>query len=166
MAQMLTQEALKRLMSYNPETGVFTWLVDRSDKIKAGDVAGGKNSIRGYKRIGIDYKVYPAHRLAFLYMTGKWPQHFVDHIDGNRSNNAWNNLRQATPAQNAANKCMQKNNSSGHIGVWKPKGRNRWVVQVCGKHVASCATLEEANVAYSKAASAQFGEFYRNAETV
>ena len=164
MATRITQKELKQLLHYEPETGVFTWLQDRSDKVKAGDVAGGKGT--AYKRICLNYKNYQAHRLAFLYMTGEWPQHMVDHIDGDPSNNKWSNLRQANAYQNARNKATQSNNKSGHVGIWKPKGRDHWVVQVRGKHVASCATMEEAKTAYHQAAKDQFGEFYRQKEAV
>jgi hypothetical protein len=166
MKTELTQEKLKELIHYDPKTGVFTWLQNRSDKVKDGHPAGCKASSRGYKRICIDYQNYQAHRVAFLYMTGKWPTNMVDHIDGNPSNNKWSNLRQADARQNAQNKAMQRNNKSGHIGIWKPNGRNQWVVQVCGKHIASCPTMEEAKAAYHKAATDQFGEFYRQKEAV
>jgi hypothetical protein len=166
METRITQEELKQLLHYEPETGMFTWLKDRSDKVKAGHSAGCKADKLGYKRICIDYKIYPSHRLAFLYMTGEWPQHMVDHIDGNPANNKWSNLRQADAHQNARNKSIQSNNKSGHVGIWKPNGRNHWVVQVRGKHVASCATMEEAKAAYHQAAKDQFGEFYRQKEAV
>ena len=160
----LTQNELKELLDYNPETGEFIWKVDRSHKVKAGDIAGCSSVIRGYKRICIDYRNYAQHRLAFLYMTGKWPDKLVDHINGNRSDNRWCNLRQANDVENACNKAMQSNNTSGHIGIWKPKGRNKFVVQVRGKHVGYCETLEEAKEVYHREASKQFGEFYRQQE--
>ena len=164
MEKHITQEELKELLHYDPETGDFTWLQDRSDKVKAGHVAGGKGT--NYKRICINYKTHQAHRLAFLYMTGEFPPHMVDHIDGNAANNAWSNLRLATAKQNATNKAMQSNNTSGHVGVYKPKGRNHWVAQIHGKHLASCPTFEEAKEAYTQAAKEKFGEFYRYKEAV
>ena len=160
----LTQKELKELLDYNPETGEFMWKVDRSDKVKAGDIAGGSNLSNGYKRICINYHTYAQHRLAFLYMTGKFPNKLVDHINGKRSDNRWCNLRQADDAQNACNKAMQSNNKSGHIGIWKPKGRDKFVVQVRGKHVGYCDTLEEAKAVYQREASKQFGNFFRQQE--
>ena len=162
----LTQKELKELLHYDPNTGVFTWLVDRNDKTKAGDVAGGSNLSHGYKRLCINYHNYQQHRLAFLYMTGNFPDRFVDHINGNRSDNRWDNLRQANDVQNACNKTIQSNNTSGHIGIWIPKGRKNWVVQVRGKHIGCCDTLEEAKALYAAEAEKQFGEFYRNQEFV
>ena len=161
----LTQSRLKELLEYNPETGVFVWKVDRKRIAKAGDVAGGKNLANGYRRICIDYTNYLQHRLAFLYMTGEFPVNLVDHINGDRADNRWCNLRQANFEQNAYNKAMQSNNTSGHIGIRKPKGRDQWIVQFQGKHVGCCSTLEEAKALYHQKASNQFGEFYRNQET-
>lgn len=160
----LTQEKLKELLDYNPETGQFHWRVDRSDRVKAGHIAGGSSLSHGYKRIGIGYRNYPQHRLAFLYMTGEWPSKLVDHINGNKADNRWGNLREADDLQNARNKSMQSNNTSGHIGIRKPKDRKKFVVQVQGKHVGYCETLEEAKEIYHREASKQFGDFYRQQE--
>ena len=160
----LTQKELKELLDYNLETGDFIWKVALSDKVKAGDIAGGLNLSNGYKRICINYHNYPQHRLAFLYMTGKFPNKLVDHINGKRSDNRWCNLRQANHVQNSCNKAMQSNNKSGHIGILKPKGRNKFVVQVRGKHVGYCDTLEEAKAVYQREASKQFGNFFRQQE--
>jgi hypothetical protein len=129
---MLTQERLKELLHYDPETGVFTWLKlnPHATKIKAGDIAGCIDKTKGYVRIKVDGGRYTAHRLAFLYMTGSWPADQVDHIDHIRSNNAWCNLREANPAENGKNRSLNSNNTSGVNGVFFHKTRQRWVVQI------------------------------------
>jgi len=158
---VINQAELKRLVRYSPDNGVFTWLLDRSDKVKAGGIAGGASKSSGYKRICIDYKLYPQHRLAFLYMEGDFPPCLVDHINGDRSDNRWCNLRRADDVQNAQNKGVRSDNTSGHIGVWKPKGRDKWVAQLCGKHIGYCATEAEAVKTYETAATKLYGAFYR-----
>lgn len=104
-----------------------------------------------------------AHRLAFLYMTGSWPVNRVDHKDCNPLNNAFINLRQATASQNAANRGVDKRNTSGYKGVsfYKPLGR--WVAHIRHnyrlKSLGYFDTKEEAAEAYKKAAEAAFGDF-------
>lgn len=160
---MITQEHLKKLVHYDPETGVFIWLVDRGDKIKAGDIAGGSNLSSGYKRLCIDYKSYLQHRLAFLYMEGNLPKVFVDHINGNRSDNRWCNLRHATKLENARNCAARSDNTSGTTGVWQPKGRKKWVVQFRNKHIGYCDTLDQAKQLYEIHAKETYAEFYKKA---
>ena len=126
---MLTQERLKELLSYDPETGVFVWNVKRSNIISAGSVAGNINDC-GYQNIMIDYKRYKAHRLAWLYMTGEWPKLQIDHIDHDRSHNAWCNLRDVTSLNNARNQKIYKVNKSGCTGVLWHKKDKRWQASI------------------------------------
>jgi len=106
----LTQEYLKSILKYDPESGVFTW-------IKSNRVAGYLNR-RGYRRITINYRAYRAHRLAFLYMMGHWPRSILDHRDRKPGNNKWKNLRECTFAQNLANAKKHKNGkTSSYKGV-------------------------------------------------
>lgn len=111
----LTQQRLKELLSYDPDTGAFTWLVTTSNRAPAGTRAG--SSSHEYVTIRVDKRRYPAHRLAWLYMTGGWPEAQIDHRDQDRSNNRWANLRGATLTENNRNTGTRRNNSTGYKGV-------------------------------------------------
>jgi hypothetical protein len=120
------------LLSYDPETGEFRWKVDRRRGLK-GSLAGTTNS-DGYIQIMIDYKRYRAHRLAWLFTTGEWPSHDVDHIDGNAANNRIANLRIATRAENNQNlKKARSSNKLGLLGVVAHQGRFMASIKVNGK---------------------------------
>lgn len=151
---MLTQSQLKDLLTYNPETGTFIWNITRGGSAHAGTVAGSIDT-RGHVQIQVYQKQYAAHRLAFLYMTGVFPKHGVDHINRIKTDNRWCNLREATQAQNMENKTMYKNNTSGVKGVTWNKRIGKWQVGV-GKngkliHVGYFSDLEEAKAARLKA---------------
>lgn len=99
----LTQEELKQILSYDKDTGEFTWLVRTAHKIYVGDTAGYLRD-NGYIIIVIKNKNYRAHRLAWLYVNGKFPKDFIDHINGIKNDNRICNLREATSQQNHFNK--------------------------------------------------------------
>lgn len=147
---LLTQKRLCEVLEYSPETGVFIWRVRTSNRVKSGNVARnhGKN---GYIRIGVDNKGYRAHRLAFLYMDGYLPEHEVDHLNGIRNDNRWENLRHANIACNQQNRKLQINSTSGFIGVTWNKHRKKWVAQICihqkGIFIGHYDTAEEAALA-------------------
>ena len=122
---MLTQKRLKEVLHYDPEAGVFTWLVARGNKIKAGDIAGSVGPV-GYRKIGIDGKIYKASRLACLYMEGCFPEYEVDHRDRVKNNNKWYNLRHATRSYNMKNCKIVSDNTSGVTGVNFHKKHNKW----------------------------------------
>lgn len=153
----LTQGDLKESLHYNPKTGVFT-RKKSSGNVKAGQVAGGKQS-DGYLQIRIKGRRYLASRLAWLYMTGEWPKAEIDHIDRNRANNAFGNLREATRSQNGANTkalCGMKG-ASFH----KAAGKWRADITVMGqaKYLGLFDTELDAHNAYRVAAAEAFGEF-------
>lgn len=106
----ITQELLKSLLSYDPDTGVFIWRVYRSFGVRAGCVAGTTTK-KGYISIKLTPRRYLAHRLAWLYMHGTWPPNQIDHINRVRSDNRITNLRLATAGQNAQNR--SRDNVSG-----------------------------------------------------
>lgn len=112
----LTQERLKALLDYDPVTGLFHWKIKPTSNVMIGDVAGYQNQYK-YIVIMIDGKNYPAHRLAWLYVYGRFPKGVLDHIDRIRANNKLDNLVEATRSVNTFNARMKCNNSSGYPGV-------------------------------------------------
>jgi hypothetical protein len=159
----LTVERLKELLSYDPESGEFHWLVDRGKNANKGKRAGTVNS-KGYRVIQIDGKTLREHRLAWLYVTGSWPEHEVDHRDLDKLNNRFDNLRPATRSQNTSNKIVQANSLTGVRGVnRRENGKYRAYIAVKGKRInlGTFDTLPLAHMAYIKAAVEHHGEFAR-----
>jgi hypothetical protein len=130
--EKLTQKRLKEVLHYDPETGDFIWRVSLNRSTHVGDIAGYIN--HGYIEIGIDCRRHYAHRLAFLYMEGYFPEHTVDHIDRYPDNNKWENLRHVTQSCNARNTGLFRHNKSGITGVYWSKEDHRWVSQICIKN--------------------------------
>ena len=125
----MSQEKLKDILSYNKDTGLFYWRNPPGLKMKIGSVAGNTNKY-GYTYIRYNKKLYASHRLAWLYMYGKNPLGVIDHINGKRSDNRIDNLRDVSQKINARNtKQPHKNNkSSGVLGVsWD---KNKWVTRI------------------------------------
>lgn len=163
---MLTQQRLKELLYYDPETGIFTRLVGRSGpRARAGDVAGCDNG-KGYIRIYVDGKPYKAHRLAWFYMHGEWPEE-IDHRNGERADNRLSNLRPVTRQQNNLNQSIYRSNTSGLKGVSFYKATGKWKaqIQVNGRKIGLgyYQTKEQAHQAYVAAARELHGEFARAA---
>lgn len=164
MTDRLDATRLREVVTYDPETGKFAWRTTLGGHVKAGRRAGSHQQ-DGYFRVRIDGRLYLAHRLAWLYMTGEWPNGSIDHANGVPGDDHWKNLRVATCSQNQANSRRQKNNTSGHKGVdWDPKN-NRWRarIHVEGRQLTlgRYDTLEEAASSYMQAAARLFGEFAR-----
>lgn len=122
---MLTEKALKKWLSYNEETGIFTWLHSPSSQVPAGSIAGYKTK-RGYIQLGLGGKLYYAHQLVWLYMTGKWPTKTIDHIDQDKTNNKFANLRHVSRSINYRNSAASKKESHG---VFYMRDRNKYKVQ-------------------------------------
>jgi hypothetical protein len=96
---MLTAKRLRKVLSYVPTTGIFRWKVNAGSRAPVGTIAGAKNG-RGYHQIRIGGQPYSASRLAWLYMTGKWPNSEISYINGKPSDTRWANLRKATSSPN------------------------------------------------------------------
>jgi hypothetical protein len=137
-----------------------------TNSVKPGDVAGHLTA-QGYWRISVDGRRYLAHRLAWLYVHGEWPAAQIDHVDLDKSNNRFANLREATNAQNKANTRARKDNTSGFKGASWDKRSGRWRARICvvGKdsHLGFFDSAETAHAAYCQAANEAFGEFAREA---
>jgi len=165
----LTADYVRQIIDYNPQTGEFKWRIrpDYSPQWNgkwSGKIAGAIDA-EGRRQIKIGNRFYKAHRLAFLIMTGGWPEEYIDHIDLDNSNNRWSNLREATNAQNMHNRLAQQNNTSGAKGVWLEKRRGKWVavIAVNYRHIylGQFDSIEKASVAYAVAARKYHGEFAR-----
>jgi hypothetical protein len=159
----LTQQELKQVLSYNPISGEFTWLV-KQGSVSSGATAGWPDDA-GYVGIGINGKCIRAHRLAWLYMTGEFPPCFVDHKNNIKSDNRWCNLRPATRSQNMCNTVLRSNNSSGYKGVSLIKASGKWSskIRVNGKHIwlGSFEDKESAAEAYIDAAKKYHHDYAR-----
>ena len=126
--KQLTQKELKRVLDYNPETGVFTWRVNRNNLARAGDIAGCLH--HGYRIISVLGQSYNASRLAFLWMEGYFPEYEVDHINRKPSDDRWVNLRHVTRLCNIRNTSIAKNNTSGIKGVTWHKQNKDWRARI------------------------------------
>lgn len=158
----ITADQLRTLVRYDRETGKFYWLVG-GKSFKAGDEAGHRNKANPYVRIGFKGKSYYAQILAWLYVTGQWPEREIDHKDTHHHDNSWDNLRLATHTQNAYNKHKAARNRSGYKGVIK--FRNRFTAKITVEktiiQLGLFDTARDAALAYDAAAKRHFGNFAR-----
>ena len=158
---MLTQERLKEVLRYDPDSGDFFWRVSTSNRMPVGSKAG-KRDRRGYLIIGVDGTQYYAHRLAWFYVYGEFPP-YLDHVNQDKSDNRISNLREATKIDNGGNSKARKSRS-GLKGAHWHRGAGRWssIVHYNGNHVylGLFDTPEEAHAAYCKTAEELFGEFF------
>jgi len=157
-------ETVREYLHYDPDTGVIRWRVSPSRNVRAGTIAGA--DCEGYRLIRVGGGRFRAHHVAWVYMTGEWPPHQVDHRDMDRSNNRWANLRLATHSQNRANTRKTKNHSGFKCVYWYPR-TNRWRAGIGfggkQKTIGYFKTAEEAHAAYCKEAERVWGEFARGA---
>jgi hypothetical protein len=165
MLEAITQSRLKELLRYEPETGNFYWRVSKTNSVKSGDIAGHFSALNGYHHVRLDWRLYRAHRLAWLYVYGSFPENVLDHINGVGSDNRIVNLRAATETQNKANAKTRKDNTSSVKGVSLSTGRKKWLAQISVKgkqtYLGRFDTIEEARAAYTSAAKRVFKEFAR-----
>lgn len=146
-----TVERLRQILHYDPETGVFTRLLQRGGAL-VGSVAGTQHH-DGYRQIKAFGRFYGAHRLAWLYVHGSLPTGHVDHIDGCRANNAIHNLRDVARSVNLQNQRKPRSdNTNGFLGVSLHVRTNKWYarIQLDGKqrNLGYFDTQEKAHQAY------------------
>lgn len=149
---LLTADRVRELLSYDINTGIFTWRVSRPGA-RTGSQAGWSD--KGYWRISVDGQTYRAHRLAWLWVHGTWPGPELDHRNRVKNDNRLLNLREASRSENQQNRPLFKNNKSGFTGVSWHKQRSRWrgafTVDKVTKEVGFFTTPEAAHEAVSQA---------------
>jgi len=158
-AAMITQSELKQRYFYNPDTGLFTRICKTNGR------HFGKTLINN-KKIIIKGKAYLPHRLAWLYMTGKHPDQFIDHINRDSTDNRFSNLREASYAENNRNRSIGKDNTSGYKGVSYHKHNKKYRAEIrvnnISKHLGYFSNPADAHAAYIQAANIYHKEFATN----
>lgn len=173
---MIDAAILPQLLSYDDQTGRFIWLARASHLAKSEDYArrwnsryAGKPALtaisKGYLVGTILNRCVFSHRVAWAMVHGKWPDNFIDHINGNRADNRISNLREVDKKENGRNAKLFINNTSGCSGVHFSTKRNRWVSKISTNyglyHIGEFRSFEEA-VAARKLAEARFGYSHRH----
>lgn len=151
---MSDYENLKAVLNYDPVSGKFTWIKSKGRGMHFRSGEAGTTHVRGYRYIRFMGRSLFAHRLAWLYMTGAWPTHQIDHIDGVKDNNAWSNLREATNGQNQENLVGAKGKTrTGRLGITFRRGMFEARIQVNGRrrHIGTFTELVAAEAAYADA---------------
>lgn len=158
---MLSQERLKELVSYNPDTGTLYWNTARKGVAKG---LAGCTRKGGYSVIRIDGALYLSHRIIFFLVKDEWPVEFIDHINGDKSDNRWNNLRCASPSENGCNRLLTSQGvyeivRKGRPGVWFSP-----VIEKDGRKYSSTFRKKEDAIEWRKNKERElFGEFRREA---
>lgn len=170
-----SQEYLKECLDYDKETGIFVWkirplhhfknitIMKQFNSFYAGKIAGSIRKISQYRYIKVCNGEFAAHRLAWKIDNGEDPKCYIDHIDGNKLNNAISNLREASVNDNCCNIKLKINNTSGYTGVYYIKNKNKWLSKINYKNLTHNLGLfdtpEEAAEAYRKKSLELHGEF-------
>jgi hypothetical protein len=162
----LTADQARALWTYDGQTGHLLWRSRATRRHLVGSIAGHLNQ-KGYVVVGYGYRLWYAHRLAWLIETGSWPSGEVDHVDNDKANNRWANLRDVPKSLNLANVPARRTNTSGFKGVSWKKSNRRWSasIQKDGRqrHLGYFDKPEQAHAAYIAAANELFGDCARAA---
>jgi hypothetical protein len=149
MSKELTQQRLQEILDYDPETGVFTYK-NNYHPSKNGKAAN-KRKTNGYECVWVDNKEYRAHRVAWLYVHGEWPENEIDHINRDKSDNRIENLRDVSASTNAYNRHLSPLNQSGYKGVHWEIGRGKWRAAFGRKLLGRFDDFEDAVIARQQA---------------
>lgn len=159
---IVTAEQARELLAYDRESGLLTWKVNRRGKVKAGDAAAHLRS-GGYLIVCLLDRLYPAHRIIWLMMTGKMPAQVLDHINRDRTDNRWCNLRESTARQNCHNRGLSSLSTTGRKGVTYSAERRRYRVIITSdghrRHIGYFRDIDQAAAAYDQAALKYHGNF-------
>lgn len=164
----MDHEEFKKAYHYNPETGQFTRLIRQGRSNLPGLLSPKPAKLSGYLRHNFCGTVYYAHRLAYFYMTGTWPENDIDHINGIRHDNRWCNLRAASREINTNNVHATVKTPSGYKGVYRRNNKNstKWQAKLsingAEKWLGVFNTPEEASTAYKQAKQAKLDALLRN----
>lgn len=158
----ITQSRVRELLNYDPESGELCWRISRGNRIPAGKVIKCVGN-HGYIVVRIDGVLHLAHRIIYLYMTGNFPERFLDHVNGNRTDNTWANLREASLFENSQNTKIRSDNRSGIKGVYRPRGKDFWIARINYKgqhhHLGVFSTKQDAGEAVRGARDALHRQF-------
>jgi len=160
---MVTAKCVREFFGYNPITGILFRTKTINSRAQTGTIINTRDK-KGYIIVGFANKRYKAHRIIWLLVTGCWPKDHIDHINGDKSDNRWLNLREATNSQNHYNMGPTKLNRSGLKGVGKhADGKWRAYIKGNGKliHLGLFDSPEVAHEAYRVAARKFHGKFAR-----
>lgn len=155
-------DEVRKVLSYDPETGVFRRLARTSNRISEGEIAGGICRIHGYRTINVAGARVRAARLAWAFMTGEYPKGCIDHINRNRADDRWANLRLADHSTNGANMAMNHGNKAGLKGATLTS-RGRFVARIgvkgTARYLGVFDTPQQAHERYYQEAQKVFGDY-------
>jgi hypothetical protein len=156
---------VRSLFNYDPLSGDLIWKIRPSIRVRSVGAIAGYVSNNGYRRVEFDGRSYLAHRIIWLWMTRKWPLHQIDHIDLNRANNRWTNLREATRAQNQWNTRPRKKGRPKGVHLVKEGRKKPWIANICAngtkRRLGYFVSSNEAAEAYQRAAAELHGKYMR-----
>ena len=160
---MLTQDRVRQLFVYDQATGKLYWKPRKG--VAAGREAGCVSKKDGYRRVGIDFTGYLVHRIVWLYEIGEMPPGLLDHVNMDRLDNRFENLRLATKSQNGFNRLRSKRNNSGFKGVCYDKSKGNYLAKICVNYkqinIGRFSNPEDAHAAYAAATERLHGNFAR-----